>query len=153
MFRFATSDYYSHDANIIQIGEGFLWSDKQTEGQAYIAQESVFLDFDIIQLTFNKEGDYTVIPVVSSPIDIVNDITPPVFMPDEGLEWWQIALALILLVLLIVVLAPVLPYIISGIVWLIGIPMKLIKVISKAFKRQKKRKEHNNNSNDFYKEE
>ena len=152
MFRFATSDYYSHDVNIIQIDGGFLGSDKQTEGQAYIAQESVFLDFDIIQLTFNKDGDYTVIPVVSSPIDIVNDITPPVNMPGET-EWWKIVLALILLVLLIVVLSPVLPYIISGIVWLVGIPMKLIKSISKANKQRKKRQEHNNNQTDFYKEE
>ena len=152
MFRFATSDYYSHDVNIIQIDGGFLGSDKQTEGQAYIAQESVFLDFDIIQLTFNKDGDYTVIPVVSSPIDIVNDITPPVNMPGET-EWWKIVLALILLVLLIVVLSPVLPYIISGIVWLVGVPMKLIKSISKANKQRKKRQEHNNNQTDFYKEE
>ena len=42
--------------------------------------ESVFFDFDIIQLTFNRDGVYTVIPVVSSPMDIVNAITPPVQM-------------------------------------------------------------------------
>lgn len=77
MFRFATSDYYSEAVDIIELDSGFLWSDKHTEGQAYVATESVFFDFDIIQLTFNKEGDYTVIPVVSSPIDIINDITPP----------------------------------------------------------------------------
>ncbi|MBR2371918.1 MAG: hypothetical protein IKA90_03510, partial [Clostridia bacterium] len=83
LFRFATSDYYSEAVDIMQLGEGFLWSNKHITGEAYIAQESVFLDFDIIQLTFNKEGAYTVIPVVSSPIDIVDGLTPPVDIPDE----------------------------------------------------------------------
>ena len=34
MFRFATSDYYAHDVDIIELNEGFLWTDKHTEGQA-----------------------------------------------------------------------------------------------------------------------
>ena len=147
LFRFATSDYYSEAVDIIELNGGFLWSDKHTEGQAYIAQESVFLDFDIIQLTFNKDGVYTVIPVVSSPIDIVNDITPPVNMPDET-PWWKIALALAFLILLIVLLAPVLPYIIQGIGWLIMLPVKAVKAIKKSTKNKKEL------SDDFdYKEE
>ena len=116
LFRFATSDYYSEAVDIIEPKAGFMWSDKHYEGQAYIAQESVFFDFDIIQLTFNQEGVYTVIPVVSSPIDVVNDITPPVNMPEE-MDWWQIILALILIVFLIILFAPILPYILQGILW------------------------------------
>jgi len=139
LFRFATSDYYSEGVDIIELGEGFLWSDKYTEGQAYIARESVFLNFDIIQLTFNKDGDYTVIPVVSSPIDIVSDITPPVFL-DDGLEWWQILLMLILIVVLLVLLWPVLPYIIRFLWWLILLPFKLIGVIIKAAKKSKEKR-------------
>ena len=143
LFRFATSDYYSEGVDIMELGEGFLWSDKYTEGQAYIAQESVFFDFDIIQLTFNKDGDYTVIPVVASPIDIVNDITPPVYL-DDGLEWWQILLAILLIILLVIILWPVMPYIIKGIWWLICLPFKLIKLlfdsISKSVKKRKEKK-------------
>lgn len=144
LFRFATSDYYSEAVDIIQLNKGFLWSDKHTEGQAYIAQESVFFDFDIIQLTFNKDGEYTVIPVVSSPIDIVNDITPPVNMPG-GLEWWQIVLAIIMVVLLVVLLWPVLPYIGQGIWWFICLPVKAFKAIKAAIKRKK--------DENYYKEE
>jgi len=140
LFRFATSDYYSEAVDIIEIDGGFLWSDKHTKGQAYIAQESVFFDFDIIQLTFNKDGEYTVIPVVSSPIDIVSDITPPVNMPSE-VEWWKIALAIIMLVLLIVLLYPVLPYIIKGIVWVICLPFKAIKAIVNSVKKKKEEPE------------
>ncbi|MBR2370437.1 MAG: hypothetical protein IKA82_00295 [Clostridia bacterium] len=137
MFRFATSDYYSEAVDIIEPNAGFLWSDKHYEGEAYIAQESVFFDFDIIQLTFNKDGEYTVIPVVSSPIDIVNDITPPVNMPDE-VDWWKIALALILVVLLLVLLAPVLPYIIQGIGWVVMLPVKAVKAIKNGKNKQPK---------------
>ena len=137
LFRFATSDYYSEAVDIIEPNAGFLWSDKHYEGEAYIAQESVFFDFDIIQLTFNKDGEYTVIPVVSSPIDIVNDITPPVNMPDE-VDWWKIALALILVVLLLVLLAPVLPYIIQGIGWVVMLPVKAVKAIKNGKNKQPK---------------
>lgn len=116
LFRFATSDYYSEAVDIIELDSGFLWSDKHTEGQAYIAQESVFFDFDIIQLTFNKDGVYTVIPVVSSPIDIVNSITPPTQMPEEN-DPWKLILAVVMIVLLLILLAPLLPYVIRGAVW------------------------------------
>ena len=140
LFRFATSDYYSEAVDIIQLNKGFLWSDKHIDGEAYIAQESVFFDFDIIQLTFNKDGDYTVIPVVSSPIDIVNDVTPPTNISD-GLEWWQVILAIVLVVLLLVLCYPILPYIIQGILWVIILPVKLVKAISKAVKKSKQNKE------------
>lgn len=136
LFRFATSDYYSEAVDIMELGKGFLGSDKYTKDQAYIAQESVFFDFDIIQLTFNKDEVYTVIPVVSSPIDIVNDITPPVHV-DDGLDWLKILLAVILLILLIVLLAPILPYIIKAIVWVVSLPFKAISAIIKAIKNRK----------------
>ncbi len=150
LFRFATSDYYSEAIDIIEPNGGFLWSDKHIEGEAYMAKESVFFDFDIIQLTFNKDGDYTVIPVVSSPIDIVNSITPPVNMPDE-VQWWKLILAILLIVLLIVVLWPVLPYVVQGIIWVVMLPVKAIKAISKAVKR--KRQEKYDNYNDYDEEE
>lgn len=134
LFRFATSDYYSVPVEIVEQGKGFLGSDKYTRSQAYMAKESVFFDFDIIQLSFQKDGKYTVMPVVSSPIDIVNDITPPVDMPD--MEWWQILLAIILLVVLILLLWPVIPYIISGIVWVLCLPFKFIKWLFKPKSKQ-----------------
>lgn len=90
LFRFATSDYYSAAVDIMELRT--ILPDKHTSGQAYRAWESVFMDFDIIQLTFNRDGVYKVIPVVSSPMDIVNSITPPVQLPDDG-EWWKILLA------------------------------------------------------------
>lgn len=140
LFRFATSDYYSAAVDIMELGKGFLWSDKHTSGQAYRAWESVFLDFDVIQLTFNKDGSYRVIPVVSNPIDVVNAITPPVQMPGE-MEWWEILLAVLLLILFIVILFPILPWIIRCLFWIISLPFKaiaaLIRSIRSAVKKRK----------------
>ena len=72
--------------------------------------------FQSYQLTFNKEGVYTVIPVVSDPIDAVGGITPPVDLPGE-LEWWQVVFSLVMMVLLVLLLAPLWPYIIRAILW------------------------------------
>lgn len=83
LFRFAVSDYYSEHFDIIQ--EGSL-SYKEISDQAYVAQESVFLNFDIIQLSFLKNDKLTVIPVVASPIDIINSITTPFNPGGTGLN-------------------------------------------------------------------
>jgi hypothetical protein len=99
LFRFATTDYYSAAVDIMELRT--IIPDKHISGQAYRAWESVFFDFDIIQLTFNRDGKYTVIPAVASPIDIVNDITPPVQMPDDT-PWWVKLLSIILIIVLVV---------------------------------------------------
>lgn len=103
LFHFATTDYYSAPVEIWELGTGFLGGDTKISGQAYRAWESVFLDFDVIQLTFNNDGEYAVIPAVSSPIDIVNAITPPADM-DGNIPWWAyviVVLAEIVVLLLL----------------------------------------------------
>ncbi|WP_405355428.1 hypothetical protein [Ruminococcus sp.] len=139
LFRFATSDYYSKPATILIDNGGFLWSDKTINDEAYVAQESVFFDFDIIQLTFQRDGVYTVIPVVSSPIDIVNDITPPTDHSEDA--WWKILIAILILILLVYLLWPVLPQVISLIIsifrWIIKIILYPFKLIGKAFKKSR----------------
>lgn len=57
---------------------------------AYVAQETVYLDFDIISLTFTKDDVETVIPVVMSPQDVVSDITPPLEENyHTGRTWYE----------------------------------------------------------------
>lgn len=138
LFRFATSDYYSAAVDIMELRT--ILPDKHTEGQAYRAWESVFFDFDIIQLTFNKDGVYKVIPVVSSPIDIVNAVTPPVQMPDDT-PWWKVLLGVLLGILLIVLLVPLLPWIARAIVWIVSLPFRLVAYCKaqRSNKRQKKK--------------
>ena len=145
LFRFAASDYYAAPADIY---ESDFWGTVH-KGQAYVAKQSVFFDFDVIDLTFNKDGVYTVIPVVSDPIDIVNDLTSPTDMGDDGLGILGIILLILGVIVVLVVLMPLLPYIAKGIVWLVCLPFKAIaklcKGIAASAKKRKERKREKQN--------
>lgn len=98
VFRFASTEYYCAPA-YTSAGSNMVSCD------TYVAQQTVFFDFDIIELTFNQDGNYRVIPVVSSPIDIVNEFQPP---PEEELfgntsAFWMIVIAIIMLVIIIII--------------------------------------------------
>ena len=136
LFRFAVTDYHAEDAIIYKIENNNL---SRIRNQASVIEETVFLSFDIIQLTFNKEGIYTVIPVVSNPINIISDLTPPVQPSFNWLRWILIALAVIVL---IIILAPFLPTIFKGLWEIIKFIFKIIiapfKWIASLFKGGKK---------------
>ena len=136
LFRFAVTDYHAEDAMIYKIENNNL---SRIRNQASVVEETVFLSFDIIQLTFNKEGIYTVIPVVSNPINIISDLTPPVQPSFNWLRWVLIALAVIVL---IIILAPFLPTIFKGLWEIIKFIFKIIiapfKWIASLFKGGKK---------------
>lgn len=121
-FRFANTDYYCADG--------------YTKKNVYIAQETVFLDFDVIDLTFNKDGVYYVIPAVASPVDIINGLTPP----PARLNILRLILLLFGLMLLIIILLPFLPTILK-IVWsVITFPFKVLGKIGKGIKNNAKDK-------------
>lgn len=102
--------------------------DKEYGKSTYVVQESVFYNFDILELTFNEKGVYTVIPVVNDPIDIFNDIQLP-SKESDILKYVFMALGLLIL---LVILMPILPYIVKFVVWLILLPFKLIGAIFKG---------------------
>ncbi len=136
LFRFAVTDYHAEDAIIYKVEDNNL---SRIRNEASVVEETVFLSFDIIQLTFNKEGIYTVIPVVASPINIISDLTPPIQPNLSWLRW--LLIALIILVILIV-LAPFLPTIFKGLWEIIKLIFKIIalpfKWIASLFKGGKK---------------
>lgn len=86
------------------------------------------------------------IPVVSNPIDVVPDATPPVYTTtDEEMDWLKllkITIALILVVVMLIFLWPLVkPLFVligKGIAWLITAPLK---AIGQAIKKRKERKE------------
>ena len=82
LFHFATSDYLVTEIALLNTGK-----DSIIESQAYMAQEEIYLSFDIIQLTYSKDGYLTVIPVASSPIDIIDAITPPTRVGGKDLHY------------------------------------------------------------------
>lgn len=111
-----------------------------------MAQETIFLDFDILQLTFNKNGVYHVIPVVSSPIDIIKTVTRPIDDP-LGPNWLKIILMLLLAILLIVIfiplLVPLFPIILTVITSMVKVIWAIItfpfRAIGKAVKSKKQK--------------
>lgn len=138
LFRYAVTDYFSG----ILYGENANVKPVVMQDKSYIAQESVFLDFDILQLTFNKDGVYTIIPVVSNPIDIINGIDPPIEFEGNGCQNTKLILMIALIVLLLIICAPILPHIINFFVWLIlgifNILLFPFRAISKTIKKNKK---------------
>lgn len=74
LFRFAVSDYESRKVAYLKD----QWIALSHQNEVYRAQQTVFLDFDIIQLTFEKNQVLTVIPVVSSPVHIAASVEAPI---------------------------------------------------------------------------
>lgn len=84
LFRFAVTDFDTHP--LYGVAYKVVQSSYTGYEVGYISQQTAFLDFDIIWLMFTKEGVETVIPTVSSPIDIVSGLTPPLEETDT-FEW------------------------------------------------------------------
>ena len=93
LFRFAVTDYYAATA-FFEDKDNFFDGINRKDGDGYVAQETVFLDFDIISLTFRAEnGEETVVACVSDPMDIINGLTPPTDLDMGGWDWlglWNI---------------------------------------------------------------
>ncbi len=137
LFRFAKTDYYASNAyfDFIAFDGGFLEDEYYfTYQDGYVAQETVFLDFDLISLTFrDKGGADTVIPVVSNPIDIINGLEPPsnIFI-DNGFDWdtfWKyVIIALIALVVLVPLIILIANLGVGAVVSAIGLFFKWIGI-------------------------
>lgn len=105
LIRFAADEYQSCEAHEFSFSNDFMQSIanlfggvamKNSDTNCYWSMEYVYLNFDIIDLTFTNEKGSTVIPVVMSPIDIVGDITHPSYTTDDyplKLVWWLIGIA------------------------------------------------------------
>ena len=153
LFRYQTSDYTAQEATLLKQGK-VLWSEvwEDVDSNAFFFQQTVNLDFDIIDVTFSNGSVDTVIPVVSNPIDVVPDATPPVYTHSDKepawLKWLKIAIVAILVIVLVIVgwpiLQPVFVMIGQGIGWLVTAPFK---AIGKAIKKRKRKKEEEENNN------
>ena len=141
LFRYQVSDYISAEASLFEPDDfiGNSWS--RTDTNAYFMQETVNLDFDIIDVTFAKDNVDTVIPVVSDPINNIPDGTPPVYTEtDENFDWKTllgIILGAILLIVFLPLVATLVPYLIKGIVWILLLPVKGVAAIIDFFKKGK----------------
>lgn len=122
ILRFANTEYKSIECYDVEYSLPF----SPTGVDGYIAQETMFFDFDIIQLTFNKDGVSTILPVVANPIDVIGELIPPDTLID--LTWLLKILGVVLGVLFVVLILWLLS--------LIGItPITIIRFITYPFRK------------------
>ena len=144
LFRYQVTNYIAsetkHFVPETGLGEmGGAW--KSEDSNAFFMQETVNLDFDIIDVTCTKDDVQTVLPVISSPIDNIPDGTPPVHTTsDKGLSWWQILLAVLALILVVILLFKFAPVFVFAVGKVIALPFKAISSASKKAKERRKEK-------------
>lgn len=130
LLRYQMSDYISQEASLVSY-KGVI-----KDSNAYFFQQTVNLDFDIIDVTFTKNNVDTVIPVVMTPIDIVHDTTPPLLTTgdNELANLIRLIIAILALVIILIICYPILPYVVKGIAWVISKVIGMFKAIIKSIK-------------------
>ncbi|MGN0807612.1 MAG: hypothetical protein ACI4MN_04095 [Candidatus Coproplasma sp.] len=95
LLRFAVSEYTAMQAMIV--GEANSWLvGPHKEGianNAFFAQTNTYLDFDIIDLEYVKDGKSYVLPIDMSPIDIFPNLSPPAYWSNP--EFWPYGVGII----------------------------------------------------------
>lgn len=71
IMRFAISEYWRQPTYITKLGE------YRENNEGYFAQETAYLDFDILDFEYVKNDKSYIVPVSMSPIDIFSEFTPP----------------------------------------------------------------------------
>lgn len=98
-------------------------------------------DVTILRLKFETDGITYNLGVIDNKQtggkDPSNQTDIDVSLNNKG----KTILYLIMLILLVVLLAPVLPYIVQGVVWLVSLPFKGIAKLSECVKRKRNRKD------------
>ncbi len=151
LFRYQTSDYISQEATLYHyIEDGNLLSGsgwQKADTNAYFFQETVNLDFDIIDVTFTGEETETILPAVSDPIDVVPSVTPPVHTTTDQSFWDKLSsifqkykklLSALLILAMVCILFPVVAPIVS---MLVNIVIRIFHWIGKLLKKLFHRRE------------
>ncbi len=103
-----------------------------------VAREKMYMDFDVLSLTFSKKGKDTIIPVASSPINAVSPLETPSLTlwdrtfggkgstEDKLLFYIVLAVVVIVLLQLLAFAFPALQPILNVIYKILLLPFKLI---------------------------
>ncbi len=134
IFRYAQTDYWAEDLSIWDIE-----NEKSCPGVGEVRQGTQFFDFDILTLTFNKDGDLTTLGCVMSPVDHWSGYSPSI--EPTSPDWWKwlkivlgVIVALLLLFFLLPILAPIIVALVKALLWLLLLPFRLIGTLFKGLK-------------------
>jgi len=145
LFRYKQSEYFSAEVYegtwkekwVLNTGgpaiaPGYVYSYENDDTNAFLMQQWVQLDFDIIDLTFTKDGVETVIPVIMSPMDIVADGDHPVKTNKNTPNILAILFGILLFVLIVIFLLKFCPAVFFVIGKAIAFPFKCIGALFKS---------------------
>lgn len=137
VFHFAWGDYYSSqvwcNSDIFHPG---IWVTGDDEG-GFACRENIYMDFDMIEMTFEKDNVQTTLPVQMSPENVIGELQLPYdYDTPKGIPNWVrilIAIALVIIVLLVVsIFFPVLVPVLKALVWVLVLPIRLLWWLLKA---------------------
>ena len=133
VLHFASCDYYAIPVNGMgNIGDKGTWVDDWKEDM-YACKEQVYMGFDIIQFTCEKDGENVVVPVAASPINVIGDLQFFAKIKDKVPEWVIILIAIILIAIVIFLCPPLLPILVRVIILPFRLLWWLLKAIGKGF--------------------
>lgn len=131
VLHFASSQYRSIPVK----GQGYLWDDKTwvNDGKEdmFACKEQVYMGFDIIQFTCEKDGERVVVPVAASPVNAIGDLQFFDGIKDSFKKWVIILIAIILIVVVLFLCPALLPILVKVVV----LPFKLLWWLIKALGR------------------
>lgn len=154
LFRYDVGEYSAIEAHQGTWDfSGSLQGLDTIDTNARLFRQSVYLNFDIIEVELDNGTESVVLPVVMSPIDIVSSSTGALITTDDNESLWDelwdkiktvltyIVVGIGILIALVIVV-PFIPYIVKFVVWLISLPFKLLgavfKWIGTLFKKKNK---------------
>ncbi len=143
VFHFAVTDYFAKPLGIRCGAQGFLGGSEIYDGLAYVAKETVFLDFDIIYLDFVKAGVNTIIPVKMSPVNIVPGVEPSPDQPAPGIgsavgDWFDKFKAIFAIVALVLIVVFIL-LLVNSASTVFGVVGKGASAVAKGISKQAKK--------------
>lgn len=126
ILHFASCDY-----NAIPVSAKY--SSFRTEKDLYACREQLYMGFDILQITCEKNGENVVVPVAASPINVIGDLQFFAKIKDKVPEWVIILIAIILIAIVIFLCPPLLPILVRVVILPFRLLWWLLKAIGKGF--------------------
>ena len=143
LFRYAQTDYWAEDLHVYDIVNSTSYPYNSigvhNPNIGEVRQGTQFFDFDILTMTFNKEGELTTLGCVSSPVDHWTGYTPSI--EPTSPDWWKwigMILGIIVFIIIIVLILKFCPWLIYGLFKLICLPFKGIGLLIKRKRKNKK---------------
>ncbi len=133
VLHFASSQYYCIPVQ----GEGWAgredtWVNDGKEDM-HACKETVYMGFDIIQFTCEKDGEKVIVPVAATPINVIGKLQFFDKAKEKDLWWVILVIAILLLVVVMIFFPAIIPIVIQILLLPIKLLWWLLKAIGKGF--------------------